>query len=93
MLIGILLRPTQETKMDFGRRIKRNKVARWIWRYTKFVHKMKLISDKYFEFVMVIGNTFICTNCCEVFNSEDDAFIHVKNVHSKDVSPLLGQND
>ena len=80
--------------MDFGRKLRRSKLSRWIWKFTRLNNLMNLVADLYDEYILVIGDVFICTNCAITFSDEKDglsadtqAFYHIEEFHTGVVTP------
>lgn len=91
MIKTIFRLDTIEKTMDFGKRVKRNRLSRWIWKYVKLSNHAYLIAMLYEDYIMIIGDTFICTNCAIVFPDIDEngndsqtlALTHISECHTK----------
>lgn len=78
---------TKERKMNFGRKIKRSKVTKWIWKFTRLNNYMSLMAGLYDDYIMAIGDMYICTNCGILLDSEIEAITHIEELHTQVVTP------
>jgi hypothetical protein len=73
--------------MEFGRRVYRSKITRWIWKYVRLQNQLNLIANFYENHILVIGDTYICANCGKIFYDDENitadslAFYHIEEEH------------